>query len=629
MPRIRVLNERLINKIAAGEVVERPASALKEIIENSLDAGAGMVRVELESGGKRLLRVVDDGHGMSPDDILLAVERHATSKITEMEDLEAVGTLGFRGEAIPSLAAVSKMQIKSRSAENPDGRQLIIEGGVIRNVTPIAMAVGTTIEVRGLFYNVPARRKFLKTTQTEFAHCQNVITHYALAFPEKNFSLKHNGLEVMNAPPVESTRDRIATLLGTSTLEQLLEFQAEDGPYSLIGFTSSPGLSRSDTSMLNFFVNRRVIKDKLMIHAVRAAYEDLLPKGRTPVVYLMLNMPPRDVDVNVHPSKTEVRFKDSSRIHSLIVNTLKDALAQFKPTTPFSGSRGVRSSEQGARREEASGQPLQESEQEHRSHRFTFDSKEFSRDISRLQTGREGAGKETESLSGKEAASPSPAPVLKSETTYASDTVKPSAMPKVLRFGEIHPEDVVPLGQVRNSYIVAKHPEALLIIDQHAAHERILFEQLQRFAMDRPVAQRLLHPVVVDLTPARAALVEEHTDELAILGFDIDSFGPASVALRAMPESLSIEHAEEIVELMASDLERMGKLGHREKLIKEMIVSASCHGAIKINQPLNTEKMRWLIDQLFACNMPMRCPHGRPVVLTFDDNELKQRFGRS
>lgn len=623
MARIRVLSEKLINKIAAGEVVERPASALKEIIENAIDAGADQVRVDLESGGKRLIRVVDNGHGMSPDDLLLAVERHATSKITGIEDLESVSTLGFRGEAVPSIAAVSKMLIKSRSADQPDGRQIIIEGGVIRGVSPLARAVGTSVEVRALFYNVPARRKFLKTNNTEFAHCLNVVTHYALAFPEKNFRVTHNGLEVLNAPPTESTRDRIATLLGSQTLDHLLEFEAEEGGYSILGFTSAPSLSRADTSMLNFFVNRRIIKDKLLIHAVRASYEDLLPKGRTPVVYLLMTMPNGEVDVNVHPSKTEVRFKDSSRVHSLVVNTLKDALARFKPGTPFSGGKGLREKERPSGRQAPKEYTLRQPEPGNR--RITFDSRSFASDISRMKN-VESAARAPESAAGQKDQDSSDSSF---DSLFAKENVSTRENPSVLRLGEIHPEDVRALGQIKNSYIVASHPEALLIIDQHAAHERILFEHLQQFAQGQPLSQRLLHPLIVDLTPARTALMEDHREELLALGFDLERFGPASIRMHSVPETINLDFGPEIIELMAADLEKMGKAGHKELLIKEMIVSAACHGAIKINQPLNQEKMTWLIDNLFSCRMPMRCPHGRPVVLTFDDNELRQRFGRS
>ena len=637
MAKIRVLNERLINKIAAGEVVERPASALKEIMENALDAGATELRIDLETGGKKLIRVIDNGEGMDPDDLLLALERHATSKIKDFDDLEEVATLGFRGEAIPSISAVSRMTIRSRVADRPDGREAIVEGGVIKSVKPYAMAPGTTIEVRGIFYNVPARRKFLRTTSTELAHCQNVLIHYAMAFPEVTIRARHNGRDMLTAPKTESTRDRIAALLGNHMLERLLPFDGRDGNYEVMGFVSDPGFSRADTSMLQFFVNRRVVRDKLLIHAVRSAYEDLLPKGRTPIAFVFLELPAVDVDVNVHPSKTEVRFKQSSQVHQLVVRSIRSALSGSQPVTPLAPD------EQKKRKTYTLNRP--ESDETSQSER-TMDSLQKSlanqvtqgslhRDKEAWKNRAEFSGRFLDrdkdqplsDESGAETGQQQEKPEIESFAVPGLD----EKLGPALRFelATIDPDSIIPLGQIRSSYIVASFAGGMLLIDQHAAHERVLFEQLQKQAQGTPQSQMLLHPVIVSLPPAQALLAIEHADELASLGFDVDSFGPGSIALRSLPASLEVERAQDIFEKMAADLQKSGKALSRDALVKEMVVSASCHGAIKINTPLNMQKMKWLLESLFECDMPMRCPHGRPVVLTISDDELRQRFGRS
>lgn len=636
MAKIRVLNEKLINKIAAGEVVERPASALKEMMENSLDAGATELRVDLESGGKRLIRIIDNGEGMDPDDLLLSLERHATSKIKSFEDLEEVATLGFRGEAIPSIAAVSRMTILSRREENPDGRKLVCEGGIIVNVTPVAMAPGTTIEVRGLFYNVPARRKFLRTTGTELAHCQNVLTNYALAFPEVNLRMRHNERELIIAPPAESVRDRIASLMGTNILERLIPFEGREKGLSVMGYISEPSLTRTDTSMLHFFVNQRVVKDKLLIHAVRSAFEDLLPKGRTPVAFLFIDMPASEVDVNVHPSKTEVRFNFSSDVHALVVRSIRSALSGSQPMTTMApeampGKRIYKLDKEPA--SFASGQSNQgiaASLQRSLSKSAATPRLDYFAAVSRF--GR------SANIPGDTSASTAVSGHQNEEVTTGNSDIQTYARPELesrfpsplhVGFSDIDPVTVKPLGQIKNSYIIATFNDGLLLIDQHAAHERILFEQLQQAATGTPATQMLLHPIIVDLSPARARLVEESSEELASLGFDVSPFGPGSIAVRSLPATLEISRAEEIFLHIAADLERVGKAVTRDKLVKELVVSASCHGAIKVNTPLNQEKMNWLIEALFQCNMPMRCPHGRPVVLTIGENELRQRFGRS
>ncbi len=619
MARIRVLNDRLINKIAAGEVVERPASALKELLENSLDAGARELRIDLEAGGKRLIRVVDDGEGMDGDDVLMALERHATSKIRDFGDLEEVASLGFRGEALPSIAAVSRLTLRSCRSDSPEGREVRVEGGVIKDVRPCAMAPGTSIEVRSLFYNVPARRKFLRTTPTEWGHCQGVVSHYALAFPEVQISLRHNAAVQIDAPPSDSLRDRIIQVLGDSLLERLVPFEMSEGEIEIVGFAGEPALHRADTAMLHFFVNRRAVRDKVLIHAVRSAYEDLLPKQRAPVAFLFIDLPTREVDVNVHPSKTEIRFRNSSIIHDMVSSAVRRALSRFKPLDSLAREKSPRTErvslsrhppgtlesldEALKRRREQRGRKIEFSDFPRQAQSNAHSRSSIPEDF-RAQTKSPRYGEEAAGIPDVEA-------------------------PQRFRGGEIDAADVVPLGQIRNSYIVARFSEGLLIIDQHAAHERILYEKLQHgLESGKPPSQRLLHPIAVDLPPAQARMVEGHAEDLAALGFEVEPFGPGTVAIRSLPAAIEPDSAEDILTGMAADLEKTGKLPP-EKLRKELVISASCQDAIKVNTNLNSEKIRWLIDELFRCQMPMRCPHGRPIVLTFGEDELRRRFGRS
>lgn len=617
--KIRVLNELLINKIAAGEVVERPASALKELLENSLDAGAKELLVDLEAGGKRLIRVADDGEGMSEDDLLLALERHATSKIKEIEDLEEVGSLGFRGEALPAIAAVSRLTLRSRRRDADEGREVTVAGGEIKDMKPAAVAPGTVVEVRSLFFNVPARRKFLRTPETEFGHCQNVVNQYALAFPECTVRLRHNGIEQINAAPTESMRDRIAQLLGTNLLRSLIATEGREGDVGVVGFVSEPSLHRPNTSMLHFFVNRRAVRDKVLMAAVRTAYEDLLPKRRAPVAFLFIELPPRAVDVNVHPSKIEIRFRNPGMIHDLVVRTVRRALSADKPLSPLAPSTAktggaapsaaLESLDKALKRGRDPG-PLQ----------IDF------RELRDLVPGGERPGRTGTTAPAGQASVPEGTPRPSPEADVEEIPVQPE--PERFRAREIDPLSVVPLGQLKNSYIIATFAGGLMIVDQHAAHERILYEKFQKGVPGSAESQRLLHPVVIDLPPAQARAVEAYGEALAELGFEVEPFGPGSVVIRSLPAALETKDAEEILSNMASDLEKTGK-ADPEILKRELIISASCHGAIKINTPLDHEKIRRLLDDLLSCEMPMRCPHGRPVILTFGHDDLKRRFGRS
>ena len=552
---------------------------------------------------------------MDADDVLMGARgAHATSKIREFDDLEEVTSLGFRGEALPSIASVSRMKLRSRTKDSAGGpRSRGGSAGEIRDVKPCAMAPGTEIEVRTLFFNVPARRKFLRTTLTEFGHCQSVATHYALAFPEISLRLRHNGAVQIDAPPAASLRDRIAQVLGEPLLERLTPFEESIAGVRVVGFAGEPAMHRADTSMLHFYVNRRAVRDKVLIHAVRSAYEDLLPKRRAPVAFLFIELPPSSVDVNVHPSKTEIRFRSANDVHDAVVGALRAALSRSQPIAAYESRPATKpETRTETDRDESTLESLE------RALRRRADRRDAER---RLEF-----GEPTAPATRFERVQPS----ARGESSPSIPEPPPSPVePRRFRGGEIEPEDIIPLGQVENSYIVARIRGGLMIVDQHAAHERVRFEALTRAAAkENPPRQGLLHPVVVDLSPARTRLVEEHREAFSALGFDVEAFGPGSIAIRALPAGFEPEEAEDLLAGMVADLERLGN-APPDKLLKEMVISASCQGAVKVNTPLSREKMAGLLEDLFRCEMPMRCPHGRPVVLTIGEDELRRRFGRS
>ncbi len=666
---IHILPEAVANKIAAGEVVERPASVVKELLENALDAGAERVEVAVEAGGKRSVRVVDGGCGMSHDDALLAFERHATSKIRSAEDLFEITTLGFRGEALPSIAAVSRLVLETRHSSERAGTRVEFAGGRLRDVKEVAWSGGTSVEVRDLFFNTPARRKFLKSESTELAHIASLATHYALAHPGKSFRLTSLTNEVLNVAPVANHRERVYQVMGGQVLDQLVEIalaerrmlappptgsSAEGGApeealmVRISGFVSRPEVQKLNRNQIYFFVNRRLVRDRLILHAITEAYRNILPGGVFPVALIFLDLPASEVDVNVHPSKTEVRFRNSGFIHDLVRDSIRQALVASRPVAAFPLPKALRA----AMRDDAEAEVRERLSEEPPLMRASSTTSLGAP----LVDAPGGAGSRREDASSPKEASPPAAPpsefrlasphpefctgTLPLEATVLSayDPALPAAMapkgggPEVTRTdvqaGEF-PSDLRPLGQVEESFIVATNAEGLWIIDQHVAHERVLFERHLRLRREREVeVQRLLMPIIVELKPEQLAAFQDLAEELAGNGFEVEPFGQRTVAIKTAPADISAENVERLLLEILDGIGREARAITLDALRSKIAASISCHAAIKVNMPLDRNKMEWLLRQLAKTECPMTCPHGRPIMLRYGMKEIFRAFKR-
>jgi DNA mismatch repair protein MutL len=581
---IRKLPPEVAAKIAAGEVIERPASAVKELIENSLDAGAGRISIELMDGGKASIRIEDNGSGIPAEELPLALESFATSKIARAEDIERAGTLGFRGEALASIRAVSMLTIRSRSVGEEMARELSFRGESLVGDALLARNPGTEVVVENLFFNVPARRKFLRSAQSETRRIIAVIQAYALSFPETGFMLRESGRDVLSYPP-SSMRERIEAVLGGDLLANLVPVQFSMGRTKIRGFASRGDQTRANRYMQFFFVNRRYVRDRVLSHAVNQAYESLIPRDRFPAAVLFLDVPHEEVDVNVHPTKAEVRFRAEGEIHRLVLSALSEALRQGGATlerTVDSFYRGIIPEQSGPRAGgEASGALLRSSEgawagaaQEIREGDRTF---EFHEAPLSLFGDDRGKG------------------VLSSGTLY---------------------------WQLHQSFILIQIRGGMVIIDQHAAHERILFDRAKAdLSGGRPVVQSLLFPATIDLSPEEYERYEEMLPALASLGFESEPFGLRSIIVRGIP---ALVRNWDDGRLLAEILGGEGRSG-----IDEFLKSFACHAAIKAGTKLSGEEMESLADQLFATTLPYTCPHGRPTMLRVGIAELERRFARS
>ena len=646
MPSIRILPETVANKIAAGEVVERPASVVKELVENSLDAGATQVSVEVESGGKRLLRVADDGSGMSHDDALLAFERHSTSKLRTAEDLVSIATLGFRGEALPSVAAVSRIVLETRSQEEEAGTRIEIAGGKLMSVRAAGLPPGTCVTVRDLFYNVPARRKFLKSETTELGHIASLVTHYSLAHPEKSFVLKTPTQEIMNVGPVASYQDRIFQLFGKQALDELLELKetkvaappapwetgsaaavgepgdTEREPAEMVirGFVSKPEAQRPNRNAIYVFVNRRLVRDRLILHAIHEAYRNILPSDAFPTVLLFLELPFAEVDVNVHPSKVEVRFRHSAWVHDSAREAIRAALTALKPIASFPSvgrpaqrAAGVAAAGTGPSLQQAiptdvpmsdgAGFELEPYQPAPEPQRFSFETGEAI-PLALSDESRQG-------VTGILANAPGQ-PASTAPTTTEAEIA-----------------NLKPLGQVSNSFIVAVNASGLWIVDQHVAHERVLFErQLRERQAGQVTGQRLLMPMIVQLSPRQQATFDQIAAELRLSGFDVEPFGQRTVAIQSAPTGISTSDLDKLLVELLDGVEKDAQTTNVETLRRKIAASVSCHAAIKINMPLDQRKMEWLLGELAKTDCPMSCPHGRPIVLRYSLREIEKAFKR-
>jgi len=650
MGKIHVLSETVANKIAAGEVVERPASVVKELLENSLDAAPTRIKIHVEAGGKKLIQITDNGCGMVRDDAMLAFERHATSKLKNAEDLLSVSTLGFRGEALPSIASVSRLHLETRAAEEPSGTVVEINGGTIFKIEEAGLPIGTSITIRDLFFNTPARKKFLKAETTELSHIASLVTHYALAHPDKHFELHSATNAMLVAPPVAGYGERVYQVFGKDVLDQLIPIAAlqplsriglpqpppwrreeDEGPKDLgevriHGFVSKPEIQKLNRNSIYIFVNGRLIRDRLVQHAITEAYRNILPPTVFPVVLLFLEMPSAEVDVNVHPSKTEVRFRQQSILHDFVRDSVRAVLMKARPVpqfvseihahptaspslTPGAHERGQaaaawRSLYQPA---ESGGFVLQAPVMPPLNERFQF------------QGGIAVEGNAAVSLA------------------RVAEVVPDDGCTPALADGPEAPSQLAPslaslkpLGQIRESFILAVNSEGLWIIDQHVAHERVLFERvLKQRAAKGVESQRLLMPLILELTPAQQAVFSEISDELARNGFEAEPFGARSVAVKVAPAGVDGPQVEHMLHELLEQLSHEDQKLNLEAIRTRIAASIACHAAIKVNMPLEQNKMEWLLSELAKTECPMSCPHGRPVVLRYSLKDIQKAFKRT
>ena len=652
MGRIHVLPEHVANKIAAGEVVERPASVLKELLENSLDAGATRIRVQVEGGGKKLIQVTDNGCGMVRDDALLAFERHATSKIQNADDLLNIHTLGFRGEALPSIASVARVLLETRAADEPGGTVVEIAGGKILRVEEAGLPTGTSFVVRDLFFNTPARKKFLKAESTELSHIASLVTHYALAHPEKHFEL-HSATEAMLiAAPVASHSDRTYQIFGRETLDQLVPLAAtmklervgipepppwrrdEDyqppvpGDIRLHGFISKPELQKLNRNSIYVFVNGRLIRDRMVQHAIIEGYRNILPPTVFPVVLLFIELPHEEVDANVHPSKTEVRFRQHALVHDFVRESVRAALMKARPVPEF--TREITAQPTAA--PGLSPGAAMTAAQMGASADFTLQPPTHPPMNERLQFGGEPIALEGNmTISGF---GPVPAPTMAQRVTVnghsdACGNILPDEPPEIV--DQLALASLKPLGQVRDSFILAVNPDGLWIIDQHVAHERVLFERILRErAQNSPShdGQRLLMPLIVELTPGQQAVFNEISDELQRNGFEVELFGTRTIAVKTAPGGVRPADVEKMLIELLDQFQQDEQILNLDKIRARIAASIACHAAIKINMPLEQNKMEWLLQELAKTECPMTCPHGRPVVLRYSVKEIQKAFKR-
>ena len=676
MGRIHVLSEAVANKIAAGEVVERPASVVKELLENSLDAGAARIKINVEAGGKRLIQVVDNGCGMVRDDAMLAFERHATSKIKDAEDLLSVATLGFRGEALPSIASVSRLRLETCAAKNgPDddvaGTVIEINGGKIARVEDAGLPAGTSITVRDLFFNTPARKRFLKAESTELSHIASLVTHYALAHPDKHFELHSATNAMLVAPPVAGYGERVYQVFGKETLEQLIavaavqplervglpqpppwrraevdEDQDEDarttgrsatdpGEMRIHGFVSKPEIQKLNRNSIFIFVNRRLIRDRLVQHALTEAYRNILPPTVYPVVLLFLELPAAEVDVNVHPSKTEVRFRQQTVMHDFVRDSVRAALMKARPVPQFvaeihahatasSGlTPGARAgdwavSEGGVLTLDAAPAAGTTAHQPRAGVAFTLQPPTMPPVSARLQFDGGIAVEANAAI-----------PVARGLEAIPDNGCAPA-------IGVTEQEPTLaslvtlkPVGQIRNSFILAVNEDGLWIVDQHVAHERVLFERvLKQRGAQKVESQRLLMPLVLELSPAQQAVFTEISDELQRNGFEAEPFGARSVAVKVAPAGVEAAAVEHMLHELLDQFSREEQSLNLEKIRARIAASIACHAAIKVNMPLEQNKMEWLLAELAKTEHPYTCPHGRPVVLRYSMKDIQKAFKR-
>ncbi|MBL8476305.1 MAG: DNA mismatch repair endonuclease MutL [Methyloversatilis sp.] len=583
MPSIQLLPDLLISQIAAGEVVERPASVLKELLENSLDAGSRDIRVQLEAGGVKRLRVADDGCGMPPDDLPLALARHATSKIASLDDLEAVATMGFRGEALASIASVARVVITSRQTGSPHAWR--IDAGSAPE--PAALDAGTVVDVADLYYNTPARRKFLRTEQTEYGHCDDVFRRIALSVPQVAFQLQHNG-RVTQRLPAADMASRVRALLGDEFMQHARPVEADAGSLRISGFVAQPAFSRAGRDAQYCFVNGRFVRDRLLAHALREAYADVLHGARHPAYVVFIELDPRAVDVNVHPAKTEVRFREARGIHQFVFHAVERALALSTQTAePVTVQAGV--PDAFSPPPSQSGWPMQQGRGVEQPLARYFD---FVR---------------------------SDSPVHAPNAVAAGLAVLPAESGPPLGFA---------LAQLQGVYVLAQNSAGLVLVDMHAAHERILYEHLKKVLEGAPAVQRLLIPAVLSMSAREVATAFEYADVLDRLGFDIGQAGPNELMVRAVPALLARADTAALLRALLEELREAPASQVVERRRNELLATMACHGAVRANRLLALPEMNALLRDMEACERADQCNHGRPTWVQLTMGELDRLFMR-
>ncbi len=592
MSEVKILPEILSNKIAAGEVVERPASVVKELVENALDAGSSRILIEIGNGGKSLIRISDNGHGMNHDDALLAIERYATSKIYDEGDLYSIATLGFRGEALPSIASVSRFKLISRDKASEAGTEIDIEGGKIKRVSEVGAPVGTMITVKNLFFNTPARRKFLKTRQTEMSHIADLLTRMALAWPSIQLKFLHNQKIVKNFPAVTDSFDRIVEVVGLKTRHQFRRLETNQGELSLTGWISSPFMVRSTSRNIYIFVNGRGVHNRAVRHALFEGYRGRLVKGQFPVAVLFIGVPPNQVDVNVHPAKNEIRFAHPHRVHALIEKAVGQTLDQ---TDRKGWSQGI---------------------PEHDTASVAESTVAYGSTRHRHQRGGDDALRPGPSISEKIAHQPKPgAPMASRQAVLWAKR----------RFG-----DLKVIGQIHSTYILCESDTELILIDQHAAHERIVYEKLKKSAQDSiQASQKLLIPETLELGFQEAQIMARLAPELNRFGLEIEPFGGNSFVIKAVPALLVQVEIKPLVIQMVEKIAEIGFAPGLEAVIEQSLMLMACHGTIRANQRLSDTQMTGLLEQLDECDHPSYCPHGRPTWIIWTRAALEKAFKRT
>ena len=667
--KIKILPNNLANQIAAGEVVERPASVIKELLENSLDAGAKRISVEIELGGRRLMRVEDDGEGMVRDDAILAFERHATSKIRELKDLGEIKTLGFRGEALASIASVAKVELITKIAEETAATRVFIEGGKLKDVREIGRSGGTTISVRDLFFNTPARRKFMRSEATENYHITSVLTHYALANPEIALTLTSNGREKLRLAPAKNLRERAYQIFGAEMIESLLpvaggrEYVAE-----ISGFVSAPRERRTTRDAQYFFINGRFVRDKIIAGGLLEGFRSVLPHGVYPVAILFLDIPYSEIDVNVHPAKTEVRFRRSQAVKESIAEAIRNSLKNAgilgnrevvrenslftneiktkNPTETDNRQSFAQKTETTENRQNEINFVIKENNleieypDESKNLRAENDKlltaePEFEIPIAASEFENAAQNRQMESFEIESKSNDFAPEIGKKQNNSANENYMPpldsaEKIPKAAEVENLNQGKVRPIGQLHESFIIAVDDEGMLLIDQHVAHERILFDKFKEKEIERKIeSQNLLLPETIDLTPAQAVVFNSIREDLESCGFGTMRLSGRTIAIKSVPTDLPPSEVRnlfaEILDTIESD-----KRGNAKNTIRDNIAaSLACKAAVKINMKLTHEKMQWMIDKLLETSSPTTCPHGRPVILRLSMKDIERRFHRT